>query len=62
MNKNIRMNNTFFRNNFSQEKKEMSPRRAEKRSLPTICHKEVPLHNNSVEKGYKETISHGLEM
>lgn len=42
--------------------KEVKPKRSDKKSLPQICHKEVPLHNNSYEKDYRHPINKGLSL
>lgn len=41
---------------------QVKPKRSEKKSLPQICHKEMPLHNNSYEKDYKHSIEKGLSL
>lgn len=45
---------TFYNQSEHEKYIELSPKRNEKKSLPVISHKEIPLHNYSFEKKYKK--------
>lgn len=56
---------TFYNQSEHEKYIELSPKRNEKKSLPVISHKEIPLHNYSFEKKYKKykkTIDDQLQM